>query len=220
LCRSIAKANLLGSSLTPIRYAFRSPPLCGRRRPGIFFDRDGVINERIRGGYVTHWNDFHFIDGIVPVLRRLSRLRLPIIVVSNQSGVDRGLLSLRSLREITSRFVDLLARHAACIDAAYYCPHTDEQSCSCRKPKPGLLLRAARDYRIDLGRSIMIGDEPRDMEAAAAAGCGGILLDHGNEDLPFSRTRAAEAGAPEWVVAGQVVDLPAQVGAMLGRFVP
>lgn len=214
------KGQLLGSSPTPIRYAFRSPPLCRGRRPGIFFDRDGVINERIRAGYVTHWTGFHFIDGMVPVLRRLSRLRLPMIVVSNQSGVNRGLLGQRSLRQITSRFVDLLARHGARIDAAYYCPHTDEQACSCRKPKPGLLLRAARDYRIDLGRSIMVGDEPRDMEAAAAAGCAGILLDHGIEDLPFNRDRATKASAPEWVVAGQVADLPTQVGAMLGRFVP
>ncbi|HEV2382029.1 MAG TPA: HAD family hydrolase [Terriglobia bacterium] len=219
MCGSIAKANLLGSSLTPIRYAFRAPYLYGRRRPGIFFDRDGVINERILGGYVTHWTGFHFIDGMVPVLRRLSRLHLPIIVVSNQSGVGKGLLSQRSLRQITSRFVDLLARHGARIDAVYYCPHTDEQGCTCRKPKPGLLLRAAGDYRIDLGRSIMIGDEPRDMEAAAAAGCRGILLDHGTRDLPFNRDRATKASAPEWVVAGQVADLPAQVGAMLGRFV-
>jgi D-glycero-D-manno-heptose 1,7-bisphosphate phosphatase len=210
---------LLGSSLTPIRYAFRTSPLCGRRRPGIFFDRDGVINERIRGGYVTHWTEFRFLEGIVPVLRRLSRLHLPMIVVSNQSGINRGLLGQRSLRQITSRFVDLLARHGARIDAAYYCPHTDEQACSCRKPKPGMLLQAARDYRIDLTRSVLIGDEPRDMEAAAAAGCGGILLDHGIEDLPFNRDRAT-ASAPEWVVAGQAADLPAQVGAMLGRFVP
>jgi D-glycero-D-manno-heptose 1,7-bisphosphate phosphatase len=214
------KGQLLGSSLTPIRYAFRAPLLRGQRRPGIFFDRDGVINERIWGGYVTHWTEFRFLEGIVPVLRRLSRLHLPMIVVSNQSGVGKGLLSQRSLRQITSRFVDLLAWHGARIDAAYYCPHTDEQACSCRKPKPGLLLRAARDYRIDLARSIMIGDEPRDMEAAAAAGCRGILLDQGNEEVSFSRARAAEASAPEWVVAGQVADLPAQVGAMLGRFVP
>lgn len=214
------KGQLLGSSITPIRYAFRAPPLCGRRRPAIFFDRDGVINERVRGGYVTHWTGFQFIDGIVPVLRRLSRLYLPMIVVSNQSGVSKGLLSPRSLRQITGRFVDLLARHGARIDAAYYCPHTDEQACSCRKPKPGLLLRAARDYRIDVGRSIMVGDAPSDMAAAAAAGCGGILLDHGIEDLPFNRDRATKASAPEWVVAWQVADLPAQVGAMLGRFVP
>lgn len=214
------KGQLLGPSLTPIRYAFRAPALYGRRGPGIFFDRDGVINERVWGGYVTHWTGFHFVDGMVPVLRTLSRLHLPMIVVSNQSGVNRGLLSQRGLRQITSRFVDVLARHGARIDAVYYCPHTDEDRCSCRKPKPGLLLAAARDYRIDLSRSVMIGDEPSDMEAAAAAGCRGILLDQGNEEMPFSRVPAAQASAPEWVVAGQVADLPAQVGAMLGRFVP
>lgn len=176
-----------------------------------------MINERVWGGYVTHWTGFHFVDGMLPVLRTLSRLHLPMIVVSNQSGVDRGLLSLRSLRQITSRFVDLLARHGARIDAAYYCPHTDEQACSCRKPKPGLLLRAARDYRIDVGRSIMIGDEPRDMEAAAAAGCGGILLDHGIEESSLDPPQGRVAGGLGRVSVKRVSDLPARVAAMLGR---
>jgi D-glycero-D-manno-heptose 1,7-bisphosphate phosphatase len=170
------------TSLRPIRFEFRPPEKRGPR-PTIFLDRDGVINKRVWGGFVTRWSEFRLLDEIVPALRALSRLRRPLIVVSNQSGVNRGVLGRESLRRITVRFVNLLARHGVCINAVYYCPHVDEDRCSCRKPKPGLLLAAARDYRIDLARSVMVGDEQRDIDAALAAGCQGILLDPNRGDL-------------------------------------
>ena len=198
---------------------FHNPPRWGRR-PAIFLDRDGVLNERILGGYVANWTEFRFLDGIVPVLRSLSRLHLPMIVVSNQSGVEKGLVGRVSLRQITARFVNQLARHGARIDAVYYCPHTDEQACSCRKPKPGLLLQAARDYRIDLSRSVMVGDSPSDIDAAVAAGCQGIYLDHGREKLPFTGARETEAAAPRVVTVRRVPGLAAQVAAMLDRTLP
>src|ERR1051326_4796328 len=111
--------------LHPLKMAFRGPD-CPAGRPAIFLDRDGVINERIWAGYVTHWSEFRFIDGIVPALRLLNRLHLPVIVISNQSGVGKGLMGERTLRHITTRFVNLLARHGARIDAVYYCPHANE----------------------------------------------------------------------------------------------
>ena len=206
-----------------------------RRRPAIFLDRDGVINERVVGGYVTHWTEFRFLDGIVPVLRTLSRLHLPIIVVSNQSGVSKGLVGSRSLRHITTRFVDWLASHGARIDAAYYCPHTAEQACPCRKPKPGLLLSAAQDCRIDLSRSVLIGDALTDVQAAVAAGCPGILLNAGSERiLAFGHGSSLEEGslrvpsdqpdigprARGWAIVEQVADLPAKVAAALNRVLP
>jgi D-glycero-D-manno-heptose 1,7-bisphosphate phosphatase len=205
-----------------VKFVFQTAPARGRR-PAILLDRDGVINERIEGGYVTNWAEFRFLDGIVPVLRTLSQLHLPMIVVSNQAGVGKGLMGQRSLRQITTRFVELLARHGARIDAVYYCPHTDEQACSCRKPKPGLLLRAARDWQIDLSRSVLVGDSQSDIDAATAAGCRGVLLDHGGEELSFNAARRkgteTEAGAPGVIKVRKVSDLPAQVTAMLGRFV-
>jgi D-glycero-D-manno-heptose 1,7-bisphosphate phosphatase len=201
--------------LRPIRFQFGEPGF-RRRQPAILLDRDGVINERIWGGYVTRWEEFRLIEGIVPVLRALSRLRAPMIVVSNQSGVNKGLVARASLRGITARFVEALARERVRITAAYYCPHTDDQACGCRKPKPGMLLEAARDYRIDLSRSVMVGDSSCDVEAAAAAGCRGILLDSASEELPRERLWAAGSGAPTWVTLKQVADLTDGVRTMLG----
>ncbi|HEY6291757.1 MAG TPA: HAD family hydrolase, partial [Terriglobia bacterium] len=141
---------------------------CRGRRPVIFLDRDGVINERVVGGYVTNWSEFRFLNGVVPVLRELRRFKLPLIVVSNQAGVGKRLMNRTALADITERFVARLARAAVPIAAVYYCPHAPDDGCRCRKPRPGLLLRAAHDWRIDLGRSILIGDSPSDVEAARA----------------------------------------------------
>ena len=179
-----------------------------------------MINERIWNGYVTTWTDFRFLDGIIPVMRRLSRLRLPMIVVSNQSGVSRGLMGPRTLRQITVRFVDLLARHGARIDGVYYCPHTDDNQCSCRKPKPGLLLAAARDYGIELSRSVMVGDDMRDVEAARTAGCHGIVLEQDCNTTPaFGHPSSIEQGsfATGQVRVQRLADLPARVAEMLDR---
>lgn len=191
-----------------IRLLFHDPPKYGRT-PAIFLDRDGVINERIVDGYVTSWHDFHSIDGIESALRSLTRLRLPIIVVSNQAGVGKGLMGRRTLKHITCRFVEALERHGCRLDAVYCCPHRPEDACGCRKPKPGLLLQAARDWRVDLARSVMVGDSRRDLEAAQAAGCAGILLN--------LRAAAPQGEALEPVSVHNVLDLPHSVASILGR---
>jgi D-glycero-D-manno-heptose 1,7-bisphosphate phosphatase len=148
------------------------------RRPqsAIFLDRDGVVNQRIQHGYVTHWSQFKFVPGVQRVLADLSGLGLPLIVVSNQAGVGKGLVSRTTLAGITRRFVSILQRAGAQMDAAYYCPHTPDDQCGCRKPRPGLLLRAATDWGVNLSRSVLIGDSWSDIEAAHAAGCWGILV--------------------------------------------
>lgn len=190
-----------------IRLLFHDPPKYGRT-PAIFLDRDGVINERIVDGYVTSWRDFRFIEGIESALRRLARLRLPIIVVSNQAGVGKGLMGRRTLKHITCRLVEALERRGCRLDGVYYCPHRPEDACGCRKPKPGLLLQAARDWRIDLGRSVMVGDSGRDLEAAQAAGCAGILLN--------LRAAAPQGEALEPLSVHNVLDLPQYVATILG----
>jgi len=204
-----------------VRIDFANVPLGQRRRPAIFLDRDGVINQRIVGGYVTSWKEFRFLDGMIPVLRDLSRLKLPIIVVSNQASVGKGLMSRSALATITERFVSALARRAARIDAVYYCPHAPDEACSCRKPRPGLLVEAARDWRIDLGRSVLVGDSLRDIEAARAACCRSILFDPSEEfktvDVggQVGSEAPATPGAPAAVIR-RAVDLSGQVKAMLG----
>jgi len=158
-----------------LKFFFSAPPATGIR-PAVFFDRDGVINERIYGGYVGGWDQFHFLDGIKSAMASLSKLNLPIIVVSNQASVGRSLLSPAMLREITERFVKALQEAGARVSAVYYCPHTPEQGCGCRKPRSGLLEAAARDWRIDLRRSVLIGDAESDVQAARALGCHAILF--------------------------------------------
>jgi len=158
-----------------LRFLF-SNPLTTATRAAIFLDRDGVINRRIVGGYVCHWTQFKFVPGIKDALSQLSRLSLPMIVVSNQAGVAKGLVSQDSLREITERFVAALTRAGSHINAVYYCPHDQYDNCRCRKPHPGLLEQAAADWRLDLASSVLIGDSLSDVQAANAAGCPAILL--------------------------------------------
>lgn len=149
------------------------------RGPAIFIDRDGVINCRRPGDYVLDWSQFVFMPGIRQALKQLSNLGLPMIVISNQAAVGKDLLTLAGLREITNRMYQALAADGTFLSATYYCPHTPDEGCTCRKPKPGLLYRAAENFDIDLSRSIFIGDSHTDVEAARAAGCASVFLGSG-----------------------------------------
>lgn len=166
-----------------MRLFFSQPPERGTR-PAIFLDRDGVINQRVTGGYVTAWDQFQFIEGIDKALAILSGWGLPIIVVSNQACVGKGLLSESRLQGMTRRFAAVLELAGGRIDAVYYCPHKPDDACGCRKPKPGLLEQASRDWRIDLSQSVLVGDSPSDLEAAAAVNCRAILFDPTRERAP------------------------------------
>jgi D-glycero-D-manno-heptose 1,7-bisphosphate phosphatase len=208
-----------------LRFLFAAPPSIGRR-PAIFLDRDGVINERIINGYVTEWLQFRFIEGAEQALRDLARLRLPILLISNQSGVGKGLVSRSALEQITRRFVAGLERRGARIDGVYYCPHRPDEGCPCRKPKPGLLLQAARDWRIDLPASVMVGDTTSDVEAAQAAGCRGILIDAGTTAMESytapdrevdSRLRGNDERARPISLVHKISELPPLVAQFVGR---
>lgn len=158
-----------------LRYWF-SEPKAGAAGPGILLDRDGVINQQVTGTYVTRLSEFHFVPGIVDALTELSRLPVPIIVVSNQAGIGKGMFTPGDLEEITHGFVARLNSAGARIDAAYYCPHAPGDGCECRKPRHGLLMAAARDWKLDLSRSVFVGDSPSDADAGKAAGCRTVLV--------------------------------------------
>ncbi|MGA8022832.1 MAG: HAD family hydrolase [Candidatus Acidiferrales bacterium] len=144
--------------------------------PAIFIDRDGVINCRRPGDYVLNWSQFVFVPGIREALKQLSSLGLPVIVISNQAAVGKGLLNSAGLEEITARMNEALLADSTSLAAAYYCTHRIEDRCPCRKPKPALLLSAAADFNIDLSRSIFVGDSDTDAQAARAAGCASVLF--------------------------------------------
>ncbi len=150
----------------------------------VFLDRDGVIN-RDRRDYVRSWEEFEFLPGALDAFRLLATGPHRIIVVSNQSAIGRGLVSREAVDEIHARMIEAVRTGGGRIDAVYYCPHRPEDDCSCRKPRPGLLLRAARDLDLDLEGSWLIGDDLRDLESAVAAGVRPVLVRTGHgKQLP------------------------------------
>jgi D-glycero-D-manno-heptose 1,7-bisphosphate phosphatase len=164
----------------------------------IFIDRDGVINCRRANDYVLDWSQFVFVDGIRQALQELALLGLPMILISNQSAVGRGLLRDVELEDITQRMWKTLEQDGTLLSAAYFCPHRPDEKCACRKPQPGLLEQAAADFAIDLSRSGLIGDSDADVKAAQAVGCHPVLFGPGHtacsdslqwiKDLPVAHT--------------------------------
>ena len=146
-------------------------------RPAAFLDRDGVIN--VDSGYLHRWEDVVFVPGAIEGMRRLQVAGYAMVVVTNQSGIARGYYDEADL----SRLHDALRAHLAGwgvrFDAIEYCPHLPEApvaryalACDCRKPAPGMILRAASALDVDLGRSLLFGDKPADIEAGRRAGVG------------------------------------------------
>jgi D-glycero-D-manno-heptose 1,7-bisphosphate phosphatase len=125
----------------------------------------------------------------IAAIRRLNDANLPVIVVTNQSGVGRGFFSESMVHTVHEIMTQQLAVGGAHLNAIYYCPHTSEDECECRKPKPGLLERAAREHQIDLRRSFVVGDRYGDVELAHGTGSRGILVrtGYGEEDLRENR---------------------------------
>lgn len=143
----------------------------------VFLDRDGIINRRpAEHDYVKSWEEFVLLPGVPQVIKALRESGFLIVVVTNQRGVARGLISAADLEEIHRRMKERLAEANALIDAVYICPHSDEDRCDCRKPAPGLLLKAKEDLDIDLSRSYLVGDSAVDIKAGKNAGCRTVLL--------------------------------------------
>jgi D-glycero-D-manno-heptose 1,7-bisphosphate phosphatase len=142
-----------------------------------FLDRDGVINQKPTGdGYVTRWEDMRFLPGTAECIALLNRTGFRVIVVSNQRCVAKGLLTSQLLDSMHQRMLNWFAAAGATIDGIYYCPHEIQPPCTCRKPSPGMLLTAARDHKLDLRASWMIGDSEIDVEAGRNAGCKTVRL--------------------------------------------
>jgi D-glycero-D-manno-heptose 1,7-bisphosphate phosphatase len=141
----------------------------------IFLDRDGVIIEN-RDHYVRSWQDVEFLPGALPALARARGSSYKFVMVTNQSAVGRGILTHSLAAAINDQVLFEIERCGGRIDAAYICPHAPRDNCECRKPKPGLLLQAARELHIDLASSVMIGDAVTDLQAGQAAGVGQRIL--------------------------------------------
>jgi len=149
-------------------------PDSGGARNAVFLDRDGTIAEEV--GYLNHASRFRMFPFVAAAIRRLNEAGLPVIVVTNQSGVGRGYFPESLVHSVNELMKKDLAAAGARIDAVYYCPHTSADRCDCRKPKTSLLERAAREHLIELSRSFVVGDRYGDIELARNVRARGILV--------------------------------------------
>ncbi len=178
----------------------------------VFLDRDGVLN-RDSADFIKTPDELHLLPGIPEAVARLNAAGFAAIVISNQSGLLRGLVTRENLEAIHARLRSILESAGASLTAIYYCPHLPTDGCACRKPAPGLVLQAAREHDVDLANSYFVGDREGDVACGAATGCRTVLVLSG-------RTCAEEAAqftiAPDHICA----DLPAAVSWIVGMEKP
>lgn len=191
---------------TPERYAlvcadFKAGRVTAKnlmnRQKAVFLDRDGTINKYV--GFLRDINEFELLDGVAEAVRKINASGYLAIVVTNQPVIARGEVTEEQLTEIHNKLETLLGREGAYLDAIYYCPHHPDKGfegeraeykipCECRKPKPGLLLRAAEEFNIDLSQSWVVGDGENDIRAGRSAGCRTALISDRAVELGQTRT--------------------------------
>ena len=143
--------------------------------PALFLDRDGVIIEN-KINYVRSIDDITFFDQALLALKRLKSSNLKIFLVTNQSAVGRGIISLSTAVEINHYVFETIQKHDGRIDEVFMCPHAPKDNCYCRKPRPGMILEAAEKHNVDLAQSILIGDALSDLGAGKASGIKNLIL--------------------------------------------
>ena len=182
-------------------------------RPAAFIDRDGVINAEL--DYVHRIEDFHVLPGVAEGLRVLADAGYALVVVTNQAGIAKGLYDEPAFERLTAHMRGLFSAQGIEFAGVYHCPHhlrgrvpQYTRACDCRKPAPGLLLRAAQDLHLDLARSVLIGDKPSDTDAGRAAGVAKTVLVRSGHALPAAASEHADhicedlAAAARWLVEG------------------
>ncbi|HUX35794.1 MAG TPA: HAD family hydrolase [Candidatus Paceibacterota bacterium] len=154
-----------------------------KNKKALFLDRDGVICEALpRGQYLTRWEEFKLMPGISGLIDEAKNKGYLVIVITNQPQISKGIVSEAEVALINNRMNELLDGK---LDAIYHCPHRNEDNCDCRKPKPGMLLEAGKDFEIDFSASFFLGDADKDVKAGQDAGCKTIFLknEHNEEEL-------------------------------------
>jgi D-glycero-D-manno-heptose 1,7-bisphosphate phosphatase len=171
---------------------------------GVFIDRDGTISEEV--GYINHLSRFQVYPWSAEAIRNLNRKGLKAIIVTNQAGVARGYFEESLIHEVHQKLREEMKKSGAYLDAIYYCPHHPtvgkppyRLDCDCRKPKPGMLLRAADEFEIDMKQSYVIGDRYSDVELAHNAGTKCILVLSGYGVGEYEYHRQDWKFQPDWV---------------------
>ncbi|HYL86487.1 MAG TPA: HAD family hydrolase [Candidatus Angelobacter sp.] len=166
-------------------------------RPAIFLDRDGTVAEEV--GYLNHPSRFRMFPFVAGAIQRLKENGYAVVIVTNQSGVGRGYFPESVVQEVNQLMARQLSAEGASIDGVYYCPHTSAENCNCRKPKTGMLERAAREHALDLRRSFVVGDRYGDIELAHNAQTRGILVRTGYGEGEFAWHAAKWPVQPDFV---------------------
>jgi len=179
----------------------------GSLKPALLLDRDGVINEEVE--YLHDPKNLVMLPGVGQTIAAMNRLGVPVVVVTNQAGIGRGMYDVDAYRRVCEAIATVLSPDQARIDGWYFCPHRPDEGCDCRKPRPGMLLSAARDLALDLNASVLVGDKASDLEAAREVGCRTVLVHtgHGREEA-------------QRLIAQGRADLADHVAASLGAALP
>ncbi len=159
------------------------------KRRAVFLDRDGTIAEEV--GYANHISRFVVYPFAPAAIRRLNEADLPVIVVTNQSGVARGFFPESLIGQMHDKMVEELAAGGAHVDGMYYCPHIRDDQCSCRKPLPGMLELAAREHNLEISGSVLVSDRYNDIQMGHDNGCRTILVltGYGRGDYEWNRAK-------------------------------
>ena len=164
----------------------------------VFLDRDGVIN-RDSPDYIKSWAEFEFIPGSIDAIKLLNLNSFVVIIITNQSVINRNMVSLNGLEYIHSLMKSAVKSGGGEIKDIFYCPHIPEDACDCRKPEPGLIHRAQKTYHIDLVSSVMVGDSVKDIVCARNAGCGRSILVKTGNGANAEKILAQEKIFPDYV---------------------
>lgn len=168
----------------------------------VFLDRDGVINEN-RSDHVKSWSEFRFLPNAREAIAELTRAGLKVFVITNQAAINRGLVGRETVDEINANMLAEIERHGGRVQTVAYCPHRPDEACSCRKPQPGLLLQLARQYGVDLTKSVLVGDALSDLDAGQAAGCRTIMVRTGRGEEQIRL--ALSSGRNGFIVAADLL---------------
>lgn len=160
--------------------------------PAVFLDRDGTINED--RDYIGDPEDVVLIRGAAEAIKELNEQGIPVIVITNQSGIGRGYYGVAEFQAVNERLDELLRAKGAHIDGLYYCPHHPEDKCECRKPGTALIEEAAAEHNVNLSKSVIVGDKVSDMELGQKAGMKSVLVLSGYGPLAMEEIRQGTGG--------------------------
>ena len=147
------------------------------KRRAIFLDRDGVINKK-RDDYVKSINELEIFPFVASAIKKLNNANFKVIVITNQSAINRNIITHKKVEEIHLEIQNNLKKNQYFIDAFYYCQHRPDENCICRKPKPGLLIKAIQDFKINPKESWMMGDSNSDLESGRLVGCNVMIINN------------------------------------------